>query len=337
MKRIFLILLLVLLSSLVAAQAQVGLDGTAPPRFGEVNLGEISSYPDPFIITIVAGGPLDAAQQNLPEGCVGFVASNPDFRINLADEMELFRIFFASTGDTTLIVQQPDTSFLCADDSGIGGQPLNPMLDIENAAVGTYSIWIGTFRESDLLGGYLVATFSPDTLPSQIVSPLLGNVVASAEEIEGRGDTDCVGGMNFTCAPNYGEVELASGFTDDPFTVQTRSGGPVSVVDQGLPQGCRGYVTSAPDFRLRLTSQSPRLRIFYVADEAGADTTLVINTTTGAWACNDDSPTGTLNPMVELTDAEAGQYDIWIGSYDEGEFHSGTLYITEQELDPSNP
>jgi hypothetical protein len=40
--------------------------------------------------------------------------------------------------------------------------------------------------------------------------------------------------------------------------------------------------------------------------------------------------------MVELQNAESGQYDIWVGSYAADEFIVGTLYITEMDYDPGN-
>ncbi len=51
--------------------------------------------------------------------------------------------------------------------------------------------------------------------------------------------------------------------------------------------------------------------------------------------CGDDSYGGP-NPTVDFTGAAPdGVYDIWIGSYTEGAFHSGTFYVTE--LDANHP
>ena len=39
----------------------------------------------------------------------------------------------------------------------------------------------------------------------------------------------------------------------------------------------------------------------------------------------------TLNPQVFLGDSTEGRFDIWVGTYSEGESISGTLYVTELE------
>jgi hypothetical protein len=61
---------------------------------------------------------------------------------------------------------------------------------------------------------------------------------------------------------------------------------------------------------------------------APGDTTLLVNTAGGAWVCNDDSYGGT-NPTVDIPNAGAGQYDVWVGSYRSGEQIRGALHITE--------
>ena len=65
------------------------------------------------------------------------------------------------------------------------------------------------------------------------------------------------------------------------------------------------------------------------------DTTLLINDGAGNWHCNDDSAPGSnLNPLVDLANAPAGQYDVWIGSYRSDEQIGGTLNITELDRRP---
>jgi hypothetical protein len=45
------------------------------------------------------------------------------------------------------------------------------------------------------------------------------------------------------------------------------------------------------------------------------DTTLIINDPNGNWFCDDDSGVNGMNPALSLTPM-SGQYDIWIGTYD---------------------
>jgi len=50
---------------------------------------------------------------------------------------------------------------------------------------------------------------------------------------------------DFTLSPNYGEVELESGFTPDPWTKSILAGG--SVAASAARSGCEGSVSAAPD------------------------------------------------------------------------------------------
>lgn len=133
-------------------------------------------------------------------------------------------------------------------------------------------------------------------------------------------------------ASNFGQRTLAPGFMPDPVAVPIVSGGNINARNLGLGPGCVGYVTRQPDFILRMTGNSPSLRVYVRVPRARAvtntDTTLIINTATGSWRCNDDSY-GSANPSVDLPSAGAGQYDIWVGSYVAGANARGTLYITE--------
>jgi hypothetical protein len=124
-----------------------------------------------------------------------------------------------------------------------------------------------------------------------------------------------------------------TGFLPDPWEAEAQSGGPIDV--SYLGGGCNGWASQAPDFQVNYTGGDSSLRFYFIADTAGADTTLIVNDPTGDWVCGDDSYAGA-NPTVDfLGTAPSGIYDVWIGSYTEGDFHSGTLYATE--LDANHP
>ena len=124
---------------------------------------------------------------------------------------------------------------------------------------------------------------------------------------------------------NFGSRRVAPGFVPDPINVAITSGGNIDASNLGLGAGCRGFVTRQPDHIVNLTGTSANLRIYVTAP---GDTTLLVNTAGGAWVCNDDSYGGT-NPTVDIPNAGAGQYDIWVGSYRSGEQIRGALHITE--------
>lgn len=137
---------------------------------------------------------------------------------------------------------------------------------------------------------------------------------------------------------NFGTSSLRAGFVPDPRVVAVTSGGNINASTLNLGAGCVGYVTRTPDHILNLRSPSSNLRIYVVVPGARAssntDTTLLVNTASGGWVCNDDSYGGA-NPTVNIPNAAAGQYDIWVGSYVQGANIRGSLRITE--LDSNHP
>jgi hypothetical protein len=133
--------------------------------------------------------------------------------------------------------------------------------------------------------------------------------------------------LDYTLPSNFGSTDLTAGFTPDPFSVEMVSGGPIDV--SYLGDECRGFATASSDYDVTYTAGGQDLlRFYFVADTE--DTTLIINAPDASWHCNDDAP-GTIDPMIDFTNPESGRYDIWIGSYDEGDTNSGALYVTEIE------
>jgi hypothetical protein len=131
--------------------------------------------------------------------------------------------------------------------------------------------------------------------------------------------------LNVAGRPNFGEREIAPGFTPDPIGVQVTSGGGLDASSMGLGHDCSGFVTAQPDFNVRLTGRSNFFRLFF--EGAGKDATLIINKPDGSWVCNDDA-VGT-DPMVDIANAAPGLYNVWIGSYRADERIPGALKITE--------
>lgn len=139
------------------------------------------------------------------------------------------------------------------------------------------------------------------------------------------------GRLDYSQEPSYGAVALAAGFTPDPYAEAIVSGGEVAT--DYLGQDCAGFAAVAPDFRLHWAGTSAQLRMFFTAEDGG-DTTLLVNAPDESWYCNDD--TDGRDPMVTLNNPVAGQYDIWVGSYNAGAYVSGSLFVSEQNLSPSS-
>lgn len=143
------------------------------------------------------------------------------------------------------------------------------------------------------------------------------------------GSSSSGGELDYSLEAYFGEVELEAGFIPDPYTLDVTSGG--SVDASYIGGECRGYAAEAPDFQLTWSGDSSLLRILFAAEGGVGDTTLLVNLPNGDWVCNDDGPTTGLDPVVSIDYPAEGVFDIWVGSYSEGENVQGTLSVTELE------
>lgn len=280
------------------------LDYTLEPNFGSVDLSA-GFTPDPHEVEMVSGGNVDVFAMDIGSDCTGYATSAPDFRLNWSGSSEALRIVFIGNeagDDATLIVNAPDGSWICNDDF----TGFDPAVEIYEPLEGQYDIWVGSYSSEDFIEGTLYIT--------------------EREISEGE--------LDFSAEPNFGTLDLESGFIPDPQEIEVVSGGTVDVASLDLGSDCTGYATAAPDFRINWSGDATNLRIFFVSDE-GEDATLVINDATANWHCNDDHGAG-LDPLVDIESPPEGQFDVWVGSYSSGEFIVGTLYITEMDYAPDN-
>lgn len=131
--------------------------------------------------------------------------------------------------------------------------------------------------------------------------------------------------LDWRAAPYYGSHDIYPTFDSQTVSYSVTGGGEINAQNAGLPNGCRGYVSSAPDVEIDLQG-STDLYIYFLS---GSDATLIINDPYGNWYCDDDSY-GDGNPMVVFRGANTGVYDIWVGRYgSSGLTQPGTLYIGE--------
>lgn len=141
-----------------AAIAAVALAGVAVaqnyslnPHFGTVNLSA-GFTPDPYVVNVASGGRNDASQ-TVSSSCRGFISEAPDVRLNYRAGSYPLILSVASDSDTTLVVNGPDGSWYCDDDSGNYG--LNPALRFGSPQSGQYDIWIGTYGNATNQPGQL--------------------------------------------------------------------------------------------------------------------------------------------------------------------------------------
>lgn len=272
------------------------INSRAPGTFGQVSL-RAGFSPDPHVVTVNAGGPIDVA--TVSDNCRGFIAERPSFTLNYRrGEFPLY-VGVAADDDTTLVVKGPNGQWMCDDDSG---DNLNPVISWENPRSGRYQIWVGRFGTSDLA-------------PAQLY----------ISEISGPADAVPTDLPDFTLNPNYGVVDLVSGFTPDPHTVNVTAGGEYNAYQ--IP-GCVGSISRAPDYRVNFTAGTGNLPLVFSV-QSEADTTLVINDAGGNWVCDDDGGNEGWNPAITFAQPTSGQYDVWVGSYVEGELPPAVLHVSE--------
>lgn len=131
--------------------------------------------------------------------------------------------------------------------------------------------------------------------------------------------------QDYDADPNYGELSLSAGFTPDPALLSLLAGGDINAADKY--DGCTGYISSAPDMRLFWDGSAKGGLNLKISAISNADTTLVINGPDGRWYCDDDSGEDS-NPLVELS-PRAGRYEIWVGTYTQGEIKHAVLSVSE--------
>lgn len=110
----------------------VAQDYSLNPNFGEVSLSA-GFAPDPYGVSIVAGGPVDAGNV----GCAGAISNAPDVRLYW--DGGSITIGAESGEDTTLVINAPDGNWYCADDTN-GFDPA-----IRLSGSGQYDVWVGVY------------------------------------------------------------------------------------------------------------------------------------------------------------------------------------------------
>jgi len=172
MKRWHLIALLTMISlclvGVSAAFAQTELNPGGTPTYGGGTI-EAGFLPDPFVVTLLSGGPLDAVALSLGSDCTGYINDVPDYRMTWAGQAAMLRLFFVSEGDTTLVIRAPGGKYACNDDF----DGLNPLVQLSNPDDGVYDIWVGSYEADAYLPGYLMLSQN-ESSPANIMSPLIG-------------------------------------------------------------------------------------------------------------------------------------------------------------------
>lgn len=122
-------------------------------------------------------------------------------------------------------------------------------------------------------------------------------------------------------------MNLKAGFPLDPFVVSVNGGGEVDA--STLDETCVGFVSEAPSLSVNWDGEAEAINIFYYSD---FDPTLILQLPDGSYLCNDDASGNLLDPELTVEAPQAGQYNLWVGSYDEGQLIPGFLVITARRM-----
>jgi hypothetical protein len=128
----------------------------------------------------------------------------------------------------------------------------------------------------------------------------------------------------------FQDITISPNFHPDPTFLRGISGGTLPAitltgVSKTVTGFCVGYLHEYPDHQLTLTEFFGSLRLMV---ESEGDTAIVVRGPGGVW-CNDDfdgKNPGAIGFWLP------GTYEIWVASYDQGEYYPYRIQLSEVEL-----
>jgi hypothetical protein len=157
-----------------------GLATAGEPQLGTVALNGAEGTEAAFDGTVHAAL---VAAPDLQSECRGWIGSTPDVVLDIA-EPTIARLDTMSQADLVFVMRNPDGTFVCDDDDGMGAQPRIA----KRLAPGRYALWVGGYDDDDLaapfhVGIHLATIASEASLAPTPVDLLDGTPLAL------RGDT----------------------------------------------------------------------------------------------------------------------------------------------------
>lgn len=146
-----------------AAGAPAPAAGGGDSNFGTVAVAAAGFTPDPITAEGSSGGSVDAA--TLSPDCNGWVSGTPDHIIAVGADIPSLRVMAHGDVDITLVVQKPDGTYLCNDDS----EGLNPLVAGAFPA-GSYKVWIGSYEQGTNSAYHLGISELESIVPSSLVA-----------------------------------------------------------------------------------------------------------------------------------------------------------------------
>lgn len=132
-------------AAVLSAAPAAAQDPDLEPHYETIHLSA-NFRPDPRSVLMQSGGAISAS--DIRADCKGFISTPPDVRLVYSAGALPLIISAHSLEDTTLVVNAPDGTWHCDDDSGPGRW--NPSLSWDAPQSGAYDIWVGSYSEGTL-------------------------------------------------------------------------------------------------------------------------------------------------------------------------------------------
>ncbi|MEM9073988.1 MAG: hypothetical protein AAGE52_36180, partial [Myxococcota bacterium] len=185
--------------------------------------------PDPHVVRGSSGGAIQAS--NLNPQCVGWISQQPNHLFTATGPFSTLRFVVSASSDTTLVVQQPNGTYLCNDDA----DGTNPIVQGSMQA-GAHRIWVGSYSRGERVAYTLGISELSSTTSASLGGPGVPPVnppVGNAAQLDTAGTQS-----------NFAQISLAPGFVPDPHVVTGTSGG--SIDASTVTSACRGYIARVP-------------------------------------------------------------------------------------------
>jgi hypothetical protein len=317
--------------AIVATAASAATAAQQAPVTAFIAINPEAGFPlDPFVISLQAGGPVDAS--TIAKECKGFVTRNPVLSVDYKGKTEILKIFFYSDGDPVLLVQTPDGKFMCNDNTNAA--LLDPTVTLTKPAQGRYYVWMGSARARDLIPGFLVFTGKGDvsagglTLQNLVrrpaqpeVLPLSNRLTYAATRI-----ADAVASVKTAAKLAPGGASL---------TQQVTATGVMPAPEVATGDSlCSGLITVAPSYAFEWSGQAKALAVMF---EGSGDATVIVRTPDGKFICADDADgSANLNPLAIVSSPTVGRYLVWVGRVDPAQPLTGKLTVASSaDLKPA--
>jgi len=308
--------------AVVATAGSAAVAAQQAPATAFITINPEAGFPlDPFIISLQAGGPVNAS--TVAKECKGFVTKNPTVSVDYGGKADILKVFFYSDGDPVLIVQTPDGKVLCNDNTNAA--LLDPTVTLTKPAQGRYNIWLGSALARDLIPGFLVFTGRGDvsagglTLQNLVTRPARPETLPLSNRLTSAADR-----LKDAIAAVKSAEKLGPG--SGPLTSQVKAEGDLPAPEVATGGSlCGGLITVAPSYAFEWSGQAKALGVMFEGD---SDATVIVRTPDGKFVCADDAAgSANLNPLVVLAGPTAGRYLVWVGRVDPAKPVTGKLTV----------